>query len=272
MPEVDIITTTYSGNTVKLKKCIDSVVENTKYVDYKWYLWCNNPDDKLKKVVNDACFLDGIRFNTHIEPIYTDTNDGSFSSNNNECVEEGSSKYILFLNDDVEVLREDWLLNMKTIVDKDPKVGAVGSLLLYPDKTIQHAGVFFSERTNNLPFHIFYKKPMNNFIKHNRYYQAVTGACMLVRRKDFETLGGFDCKFIYGYEDVALCLRLSKHLGRKIVYCASSMLVHHEGVSGKFKKHPNLQNNIKVFREHYQHMCFNDLEFYQSNPKFMIYK
>ena len=207
---VDIVTTTYR-NVDKLKICLKSVVEKTKFVDYKWYIWANDPNDEMKSAIHEAVCVDEMVVDDRIVPIFNDNNDGSFSSNNNEAAEEGSGEYILFLNDDIEPLNDTWLLNMKTILDTDPKVGVVGALLLYPDKKlVQHCGVMFDQRTNGLPYHIFYQKPLSQFMTTNRYYQAVTGACMLVRRKDFEKLGGLDEGYRYGYEDIALCLRL-KH-------------------------------------------------------------
>lgn len=272
---VDIIITTYR-NVKKLETCLNSILEKTKFVDYKLYLWCNDPNDEVKKVVEDAMYIDGILFNDRVEPIFNDTNDGSFSSNNNEAAKEGSGEYILFLNDDIEPLNDDWLLNMSRILDTDPKVGAVGALLMYPDKkTIQHCGVFFSHRTNNLPFHMFYRQPVDKagqFISQPRYYQAVTAACMLVRRADFEALGGFDEEFYYCYEDVALCLDMKNKLGKYCVFTPTAQLIHHEGISGTFKKHPKLEHNIGVFRRKYNGKYFNDYDFYTQNINHMVYK
>lgn len=271
MTEIDIITTTYR-NPQKLKICLERVIENTKYVDFKWYLMANDPNDEVKNIIHDAIFLESYPYTDRIIPYYSDSNDGSFSSNNNELAAEGDSRYILLLNDDVEPLVGNWLLNMKQILDSDPKVGAVGSLLLYPDrKTIQHCGVVIGKRTNDLPFHIYYRKLVSNYIKPNRYYQAVTGACMLVRREDFETLGGLDTRYFYGYEDTSYCLELQHKLKKRSVYCGQSILVHHEGVSGSFKDHPKLQENIKVFRGYSAGKFYDDWNFYLSNPNFMIY-
>lgn len=271
MAKVDIVTTTYR-NAEKLELCLNSVTEKTKFVDYKWYVWANDPNDEIREVIHNSMFIDNIQFNDHIEPIFNDTNDGSFSSNNNEAAAEGDSEYILFLNDDIEPVNEGWLHSMVNILDTDPKVGAVGALLLYPNKLVQHCGVMFDPRTNGLPYHIFYKKPVTQFMQVNRYYQAITGACMLVRRDDFESLGGFDESFIYGYEDIDLCLRLKHEKEKSSVYCAAAQLVHHEGVSGTFKDHPHLKNNMKVFREKWGDKIFNDHQFYLQTPNFMVYK
>jgi GT2 family glycosyltransferase len=275
MAKVDIVTTTYRS-TEKLKLCLETITERTKFIDYRWYVWCNDPNDEVKRIIHDSIYIDDILFNDKIEPIFNDTNDGSFSSNNNEAASEGESEYILFMNDDIEPLNENWLYSMTQILDTDPKVGAVGALLMYPDKTVQHCGVFFSHRTNNLPFHMHYKQPVDkvaNYISVPRYYQAVTAACMLVRRADFKAIGGFDERYFYGFEDVDFCLKL-KEIGKRCVYCPAAQLIHHEGISSIAKKdsHPKLQDNIKVLREKWTGKYINDLDFYLRDPKFMVYK
>lgn len=275
--KVDIVTTTFR-NTEKLKICIPSILDNTKYIDYKWYIWANDPNDEVKKIIHENIFEDDILFTDKIIPIYNDNNDGSFSSNNNEAAAEGNSEYILFLNDDTVAIKEDWLLQMASILDNDDKVGVVGALLLYPDKkTVQHCGVFFSSRTNNLPFHMHYRRSINEvgrFISAPRYYQAVTGACMLVRRDDFSHIGGFSEDFYYGFEDVALCLDIKHKLNKRVVYCPFAQLIHDEGISNfcNKKNHPSLQKNINALRKGYSDKYFNDYEFYINDPKFMIYR
>lgn len=272
MTKIDIVSTTYRS-VDKLKACLESVTEHTKFVDYKVYLWANDPNDEVKQVIHDAMYIDNILFNDRIEPIFNDNNDGSFSSDNNEAAAEGDGDYILFLNDDTVPLKEDWLLSMQMILDTDPKVGVVGSLLLYPDKkTIQHCGVFFSHKTNNLPFHMFYKQPISkvqSFVSVPRYYQAVTGACMLVRRNDFEAVGGFNEDYFYSFEDVNLCLDIKNQLNKRCVFCPQSVLIHNEGVSGA---QPKLKENVVAFRKNCTGKYFNDLEFYMNDPKFMVYR
>lgn len=274
MAKVDIVTTTYR-NVNKLKICLSSITEKTKFVDYTWYVWANEPNDEVEQIIHDSMYIDDILFNERIEPIFTDDNNGSFSSNNNEAAAEGESEYILFLNDDIEPVNDDWLLNMTRILDTDPKVGVVGALLMYPDKkTIQHCGVFFSQRTNNLPFHMYYKQDISNtnvsrFVSVPRYYQAVTAACMLVRRDDFNAVGGFSTDYFYSFEDVDLCIKIKDKLKKRCVFCPQSNLIHHEGISGT---QPKLKENIAAFRKNCTGKYFNDLEFYMSDPKFMIYK
>lgn len=272
MSKVDIVITTYRSSE-KLKTCLSTVIERTKFVDYKIYLWANDPNEEVKQVIHDAMYIDNILFNEHIEPIFNDNNNGSFASNNNEAAAEGNGDYILFLNDDIEPLSDAWLLSMVNILDTDQKVGVVGSLLLYPDKqTVQHCGVFFSHKTNNLPFHMFYRQHASkvaSFISIPRFYQAVTGACMLVRRADFEAVGGFSTDYFYSFEDIDLCLKLKHKLNKTSVFCPQSVLIHNEGIS---KTQPRVKENVAAFRKNCTGKYYNDLEFYINNPNFMIYK
>lgn len=274
MAEIDILTPTYR-NHQKLSIYLRTLVERTKYVDYKLHLLANDPNEEIKKTIQDAIFLDEIPFTDRINPIFSDDNDGNFSSYNNYLAQQGTAPYILLANDDIEPLHDTWLLNMKQILDKDPKLGAVGALLLYPGREkIQHCGVFFSRKTNNLPFHMFYKQPVKkvgSFISVPRIYQAVTGACMLVRREDFENLGGLNEDYNWGFEDVDLCLRIKKRFGRKSLYTPQTQLIHHEGISGTFKEHPHLKNNIEVFRKECDGLWQDDYDFYLGVKNFMIY-
>ena len=274
MPTIDVVVTTHR-NTEKLKVCLEKILDVTKHVRYRVIVWCNDPNDEVKKTIHDSIFVDDIQFTDRIRPIFNDSNDGSFSSNNNLAASLANGDYILFLNDDVEPISETWLYDMQNMIQNDPKIGAVGALLLYPDKkTIQHCGVFFSHKTNNLPFHMHYKQPLDSvaqFVSQPRYYQAVTAACMLVRRKDFAQLGGFHEEYKNGFEDVDLCLGL-KQLNKTCVYCPTAQLIHHEGISGQFKNHPNIDNNIKVFRSRCTGKYYDDYDFYTKDPKFMIYK
>jgi len=271
--KIDICITSYR-NAEKLKMCLESIIEKTKFVDYHIYVLLNDPNEEMKKVIHDSIFMGDVQFTDRITPVFNDNNNGSFSKNNNELVAEGDGDLILFLNDDIEIQHDSWLLNMTQVTDNDPNIGVVGALLLYPSKKIQHVGVFFSERTNNLPFHMYYRKSpkeVKDFISVPRYYQAVTGACMLVRRKDFETLGGLCNDYFYCYEDIQYCLDVRHKLKKKCVYTPNAVLIHHEGISSSSKNNPHLQKNIEAFRKNCTGKYYNDLEFYLSNPNFMVY-
>lgn len=257
-----------------MKKCLRALLEKTKYVDYSVYLMANDPNDEVKKAIHDTIFVDDIQITNKIIPIFNDSNEGSFSSNNNEVAGEGNGDFILFLNDDCEPINENWLLNMSSAL-QDQSICAVGGLLLYPNNLIQHCGVFFSHKTNGLPYHMYYRKSpkaVKGFISVPRLYQAVTGACLMVRRTEFEKVGGFNCEYYYCYEDIDLCLNLSKKFNKRCLYTPGAVLTHHEGISSSEKNNPHLQKNIQVFRNRCSGKYYNDLDFYLSDPNFGRYK
>ena len=136
---------------------------------------------------------------------------------------------LVFLNDDVAVITPDWIEAMLEQL-AIPGVGAVGPKLLFEDGTLQHAGVVFGE---GFPDHVRRGYPGDDpgyrgSSVANRNYLAVTGACVMVRRVDFEGIGGFDETYPVNYNDIDLCLRLHER-GLRTVYCAEARLHHYEG-------------------------------------------
>lgn len=146
----------------------------------------------------------------------------------------GRAPYLLFLNNDTEA-RPGWLAPMVRLLESAPDIAMVGSKLLFPDGTLQHAGVAvaYAAPLPISPFHLHYRKPpevSDRALELN----AVTAACMLVRAEVFHRLGGFDEGYRNGYEDVDLCLKV-REAGLRIAYTPESVLVHHESVSeGRF--------------------------------------
>jgi GT2 family glycosyltransferase len=155
----------------------------------------------------------------------------NFSKINNHAVSVcgARSKFILFLNNDIEIMHPDWLYRMLQHFIR-PEVSAVGAKLLYLDHRIQHAGVIVGN--NGVAGHShkmlwdwdpgYFSRPHLT-----QDISAVTGACMLVRKDDFLAVGGFDPKLPTAFNDIDLCLRLRKD-GKSIVYTPFARLYHRE--------------------------------------------
>ena len=113
----------------------------------------------------------------------------------------------------------------------EPAVAAVGNRLLYPDsRLIQHAGVAF-DLPGPIPYHLWRSFPADwPPANQQRDLDAVTAACVLVRRSVFLDLGGFDERYRNGFEDIDFCLRL-REKGHRIVYCPESVVWHHKSMS-----------------------------------------
>jgi GT2 family glycosyltransferase len=151
-----------------------------------------------------------------------------FAVSCNTGASASSGEYVVFLNNDT-VGRPGWLDSLVAYADQHDEVGAVGAKLLYPNDTIQHAGIVMS--SDLLPRHVYRGFPADHpAVSRLRPFQAVTGACMLVRRRIFQKLGGLDEAFANGFEDVDFCLRL-RASGHEVHYCAASVLTHLEAAT-----------------------------------------
>lgn len=156
----------------------------------------------------------------------------NFSRLCNAGASQASGEHLLFLNNDIEVLTRDWLEQL-LMIGADPQVGVVGATLLYPDRTIQHAGLF--PRSDGLWVHQNRGLPASHRgtdgeLSIPRIVPAVTAACLLIRRPLFDELGGFDISFPVIGNDVDLCRRV-KQLGLAVVISSAAQLFHYEGLS-----------------------------------------
>ena len=152
----------------------------------------------------------------------------------NQGADAARSERIVFLNTDTEPF-PNWLPPLLATMDEAPDIGAVGMKLLFPDRTIQHAGVVLVEQNDYptlAPQHMPYQVPEDDpFSNQRREVSVATAACLMVRRDAFEEVGRFDEGYWNGYEDVDLCLSL-RAAGWRIMYEPASVLIHHESASG----------------------------------------
>ncbi|MEG6504016.1 glycosyltransferase family protein [Nitratidesulfovibrio sp. 1201_IL3209] len=181
-----------------------------------------------------------------IRVIRNERNEG-FARACNAGAAAATAPYLLFLNNDTEV-QPGWLPPLLAMAAR-PGVGAVGSRLLFPDGTVQHAGVVIVERrgiTSLLPRHAFIgESPSLAAPEQATAMQAATAACLLVDAASFADVGGFDTGYWNGSEDVDLCFKLGQ-LGRKVVYEPASVVVHHEGKSGHERTVAINTNNARL--------------------------
>ncbi len=153
----------------------------------------------------------------------------NYSAVNNRAVALTRHELLLLLNDDVEPIEPGWLDHMAAHLD-DPAVGIVGPRLLYPDGTVQHAGVLMG--LSGLCDHAFRGLPGNapgpsGRVMLDQALSAVTGACLLIRRKIFDAVGGLDEAYASAFNDIDLCMKV-REAGHGVVYAGSVALTHHE--------------------------------------------
>ncbi|WP_245270678.1 glycosyltransferase family 2 protein [Beijerinckia mobilis] len=167
-----------------------------------------------------------IKAHIHEEPF-------NFARSVNKGIALASGDPILLLNNDIEIIEPDWLTEMAACLHY-PDTGIVGARLLYPDQTLQHAGVIVG--LGNYAGHWFGGKPATfagpmGRLMVRQSLSAVTGACMLITRACIEKTGLFDEEaFAIAYNDIDYCLRAVEH-GYRIVYTPFATLIHHESAS-----------------------------------------
>ena len=152
----------------------------------------------------------------------------NWSLYNNLGVAAATGEFLLFLNDDIEVLEPGWLSALLEYA-QDPEIGVVGPLLLYPDGRVQHAGMFLASSVGR---HAFRFAPADDpgpfgLALATRNVTAVTGACMLMRRSVYDALGGFDEAHSVVNNDLDFCLRAGVS-GLRVVFSPYARLTHHE--------------------------------------------
>jgi GT2 family glycosyltransferase len=156
----------------------------------------------------------------------------NFSAKINRGVVNSKGEYLLLLNDDMEVVTPNWIERMVMHAGR-PEIGAVGGRLWWQDGRLQHAGILFEN--HGYPGHVYYGYPgtsgaYSNNILVAQNYLAVTGACMMTSRVDFEEVGGFSLDFPMNYNDMDYCLKLVDR-GQRNVYDPDTILYHFESSS-----------------------------------------
>jgi GT2 family glycosyltransferase len=209
-----------------LKKSVESILNNTTYTNFEVILIDNGSSDQ-----NVLDYYQNLSSDKRLK-IVENPGDFNFSAANNLGGKHATGEYFLFLNNDIEVLEPDWLEEMVRWADRE-EIGVVGGKLLYPDGTIQHAGVVIGMEGH--ASHVFWgaqEKQSGPFgsVDWYRNFMAVTGACMMIRRKVFEEVGGFDERYLLVFSDIEICMRVVER-GYRVIYNPFVRLRHYEGKS-----------------------------------------
>jgi GT2 family glycosyltransferase len=157
----------------------------------------------------------------------------NWSKLNNDGVRASDGDLLLFMNDDIEIVEEEWLGELASLAVR-PGVGTVGPLLLYPDGTIQHAGVILRDHGGGASHMLLGARPGQNIYLNLdqvvREVTANTGACLMVSRATFTEVGGFDEQLPVALNDIDFCLKLASR-GLRNLWTPHALLTHHENVS-----------------------------------------
>jgi GT2 family glycosyltransferase len=203
-------------------RCLKSIFKKTSHPNFEVIVMDNETTDERSLLLMQEYPVRRIPFPSPF----------NFSRANNQGAAAAAGDLLVFLNNDTEVITEDWLQQLAYYAEQ-PDVGAAGALLAYEDQTVQHAGVALGMR--GTADHTMRGFPIDTdgyagSLACAREVSAVTGACLMIRKTLFEEIGGFNEHFFTAYQDVDLCLRLRAR-GLRLICTPQALLLHHESVS-----------------------------------------
>lgn len=222
-PRVSLIIPTRNTPEV-LGKCLDSIRKKTTYQNYQIVCADNETSDPLALRKMRESGIDRV----------VCTGPFNYSRINNEAIcKVADGDYLLLLNNDTEVITPNWIEEMLYYAEQDD-VGAVGAMLLYPNNTVQHAGVALGFRGTADHLVRGFDPSSDGYagsLSCAREVSAVTAACLLVKRSLYDELGGLNEHYQTAYQDVDFCLRLMLHKRKRNIFTPRARLYHHESYS-----------------------------------------
>lgn len=232
-PKVSIIIPT--RNAVDLvRTCVESIRDKSTYKNYEILLMDNGSDDP------EALAYFAEQAQTPNFRVIRDDSPFSYSAINNLGASMATGEVLCFLNNDIEVISHDWLEELVSQACR-PGIGAVGAKLLYPNTTIQHAGVVLGIGGWAGHAHKGFSLYGHGYVGRASLasnFSAVTGACMAVQKKLFDQVGGFDdVNLKVACNDVDLCLRFAE-MGLRNLFTPHALLFHHESATRGYEDTP----------------------------------
>lgn len=261
-PMVSIVIPTKNSPDL-ISRCILSIIEKTSYKNYEIIIIDNGSNDQLT-----IDFINNLPKN--LITVIKDSSEFNYSKLNNQAIQHARGDYICLLNNDIEVIESNWL-NEMMVYSLFPDVGCVGAKLLYANDSIQHAGIILG--IGVVAGHQFAGIKPGETSYSNRHnlvqeLSAVTGACLLVKKKLYEEVGGLnEINLPIAFNDVDFCLKL-KQLGYKNIWTPHALLYHFESVSRGLDDSPEkklrLQNETNYMLSNWSRQLKND-EYYNRN-------
>ncbi len=247
-----------------LEKCLRSIEEKSTYKDYEILIIENNS-------VTDEIFAyyEELKKKARIRVAVWE-GDFNYAAINNYGASLAKGRYLLFLNNDIEVIAADWMEEMLGHCQR-PEVGAVGAKLYYPDGTIQHAGCIIG--IGGIAGHMFVGMPgdRTGYLHKASIQQdlsAVTAACMMMKAEAFHGAGGFTEELAVAFNDIDLCLKV-RRAGYLVVYDPYVKMYHYEsktrGAEDDEEKIRRFQREIEYMRGHWLDILKGGDPYYNKN-------
>ena len=249
-----------------LGNCVDSILKLSTYRNFEIVIVENNSTTdeiwEYYKLIEDLDMVKVIRYEDEF----------NYSRINNFAVNVATGDYLLFLNNDIEIITPSWMEELLMYAQRED-IGAVGAKLYFGNNTIQHNGVVIGGGEDRIAFHSFVGEHRNHvgYMGRPFYAQnvsAVTAACLLMRRSVFEEIGGFDEKLAVAYNDVDLCLKV-RDKGYLIVVNPFVEAYHYESISRGYETKRGNQDRFRAevnyMKDKWGHVLSKEDPFYNPN-------
>lgn len=255
-----------------LKRCVDSIYQKSTYRNFEILILENNS-------TNQETF----RYYQELESTYENLRvlrwekGFNYAAINNFGAEQAKGEYLLFLNNDTQVITPNWLEELLGYCQRED-VGVVGAKLYYPNNTIQHAGIVLGMGADGVAGHILYGTERGRFTYAGRAnstqdISAVTAACMMVKKDIHRKIKGFDTEFAVAFNDVDYCLRV-REIGKLVVFHAFVELYHYEsnsrGKEDTREKQKRLQQEAERFRKRWRSVLEKGDPYYNPNLSLLL--
>ncbi len=224
------------------RRCIQSILQYSTYKNYEILII-----DNASKESETFALYKELSEEPKVRILYWN-NPFNYSSINNYAAKNAKGKYLILLNNDTQIIAENWMEEMLMYAQRED-IGAVGAKLYYGDNTIQHAGIILGMGADGVAGHAHYRQPKENLGYMGRLYYAqnltaVTAACMMVRKSVYEKMHGLSEEFAVAYNDVDFCMRL-RRAGYLIVFTPYAELYHYESKTRGYEDNSERQNRFK---------------------------
>ncbi|MHB8066844.1 MAG: glycosyltransferase [Desulfobaccales bacterium] len=241
------------NNLSLTRQCLESIRENTD-LPYEIILVDNGSSDGTKDYLKKMETAGWVR-------VITNRTNLGFARASNQGADAALGEFLVFLNNDT-IVQTGWLKELVACARKNDKIAAVGAKLLFPDNTIQHAGVAFSG--SKLVYHIYqYYDKDHPAVNKEREFQVVTAACVLIKKDLFFAVGAFDEGYRNGFEDVDLCFKL-RDQGYNIVYNPRAVVYHLESKTPG--RHDRDTENSRLFKSKWDDKIIcDDTKYYEED-------
>ena len=248
-----------------LDLCIRSLMEKGTYKNLEFIVIENNSTEEAT-----FSYYEQIQKEFPNVKVVTWKEGFNFSAINNFGVQFAKGEYLLFLNNDTEIIEKDVIQEMLGYCQRE-EVGAVGARLLYQDDTIQHAGVVVG--FGGIAGHTFIglHRAENSYFHRAmcaQDYSAVTAACLMTKRSLFDQAGGFTEELAVAFNDIDFCMKI-RSLGKLVVYNPYALLYHYESKSRGLEDTPEkvarFNREIAIFAKRWPDILKNGDPYYNPN-------